>query len=165
MKNLTYYVWLMAVVISLTSCSKDNVEELDSADLTTTVTPVSYSDLELEVLDLVNAYRSQQGLSELQAVNEGSVQAASHNDHMISSNEVCHDYFGSRYQALVQQVKAEAVSENVGYGYRTADAVVNAWINSEGHRENILGDFTHFGISVKEGKDGKFYFTNIFVRK
>ncbi|MFD1079809.1 CAP domain-containing protein, partial [Longispora fulva] len=92
MKNLTYMVWLMAVtVISLTSCSKDSIEDLDSADLTTAVTPVSYSDLELDVLDLVNAYRVQQGLSELQPVNEGSIQAANHNDHMISNNEVCHD--------------------------------------------------------------------------
>jgi uncharacterized protein YkwD len=166
MKNLTYSVWLLAIcAISLTSCSKDSIEELDTANLTTKPAPVNYSDIELNVLALVNAYRAQEGLSDLLFLDEGSVQAAGHNEHMIEGNEVCHHYFGDRYQALVNTVGAKAVSENVAFGYRTAEAVVNAWIKSEGHRKNMEGDHTHFGISVKEGKDGKLYFTNIFVRK
>lgn len=166
MKNLTYSVWLLAIcMFSLTSCSKESIEEMETADLTTKLEPVKYSSIEMEVLDLVNFYREQQGLSELLYLDEGSVQAASHNQHMIENDEVCHDFFGSRYQALVESVNAKAVSENVAFGYRTADAVVNAWIKSDGHRKNMVGEHTHFGISVKEGKDGKFYFTNIFVKK
>lgn len=152
-------------MFSLTSCSKDSIEEIETANLTTKLAPVSYSSIELDVLELVNAYRAQQGLSELLYLDEGSVQAASHNDHMIDNDEVCHDFFGSRYQALVNSVNAKAVSENVAFGYRTADAVVNAWMESDGHRKNMEGEHTHFGISVKEGKDGQFYFTNIFVKK
>ncbi len=166
MKNLTYYVWLFAVVsFSLTSCSKDSIEEFDSADLTTKVAPVTYSSIELDVLELINAYRSQQGLNTLMFLDESSWQAASHNEHMIATDEVCHDDFGSRYEALVNSVEAKAVSENVAYGYKTAEAVVNAWIKSDGHKKNILGDHTHFGISIKKDKEGKLYFTNIFVRK
>lgn len=166
MKNLTYLIWLMAIcTFSLTSCSKDSVDELDTANLTARPAPVNYSDIELDVLELVNDYRAQQGLSTLQFLDEGSAQAALHNQHMIENNEVCHDFFGSRYQALVKSVNAKSVSENVGFGYRTADAVVNAWINSDGHRKNLEGEHTHFGISIKEGKDGKLYFTNIFVQK
>lgn len=165
MKNLTYSVWLLAIcMFSLTSCSKDNLEEIETAELST-IAPVKYSSIEVEVLDLVNAYRAQQGLSELLYLDEGSVQAATHNEHMIENDEVCHDFFGSRYQALVKTVNAKSVSENVAFGYRTADAVVNAWIKSDGHRKNMTGEHTHFGISVKEGRDGKFYFTNIFVKK
>ena len=165
MKNLTYFLWLMAICVSLTSCSKDSIDEIDSADLTSKVPPVSYTSIELQVLDLVNAYRVEQGLPELQSVDEGSIQAAAHNEHMITNDEVCHDFFGTRYEALVKGVQARAVSENVAYGYNSAEAVVNAWIKSEGHKKNIEGDYTHFGISVKAGKDGKLYFTNIFVRK
>ncbi len=166
MKNFTYLVWLLAIcTISLTSCSKDSVEELDSANLTTKTAPVAYTSIELDVLELVNAYRAQQGLSQLQFLDESSVQAATHNKHMIENNEVCHDFFGSRYEALVKSVNAKAVSENVAFGYRTAEAVVNAWIKSDGHRKNLEGEYTHFGISVKEGNDGEFYFTNIFVKK
>ncbi len=166
MKNLTYSIWLLAFcMISLTSCSKDSIEEIETADLTTKLSPVSYSSIELDVLELVNAYRIQQGLSELLYLDEGSLQAESHNEHMIENDEVCHDFFGSRYQALVNSVNAKAVSENVAFDFRSAEAVVNAWVKSDGHRKNMEGDHTHFGVSVKEGKNGKLYFTNIFVRK
>lgn len=150
---------------SLTSCSKDSIEEMDSANLTAKPAPVAYTDIEYDVMELINSYRSDQGLPQLQYLDEGSVQAASHNQHMIENNEVCHDYFGNRYEALVKSVNARAVSENVASGFRTAEAVVNAWIKSEGHRKNLEGEHTHFGISVKEGMDGKLYFTNIFVKK
>lgn len=166
MKNFTYLLWLMAIcTFSLTSCSKDSVEEMDSANLTTQPAPVKYTLIELEVLELINAYRTDKDLPELQYLDEGSVQAASHNQHMIENEEVCHDFFGNRYEALVKSVRAQTVSENVAFGYRTADAVVNAWIKSDGHRKNMEGEHTHFGISVKKGKDGNLYFTNIFVKK
>ncbi|MFN4199584.1 MAG: CAP domain-containing protein, partial [Flavobacterium sp.] len=41
------------------------------------------------------------------------------------------------------------VSENIAYNFNTNNAALNAWINSEGHNENLLGDYTHFGISIK----------------
>ena len=168
MKNLTSYVGLLAFCLfSLTSCSKDSMEDLGlgSANLKTEIAPVEYTSMEVSILELVNKYRSEQGLSSLEALDEGSVQAAGHNEHMIQNEEVCHENFALRYQALVKSVQAKAVSENVAYGYRTAEAVVSAWIKSDSHRENMLGNHTHFGISVREGQDGKFYFTNIFVRK
>lgn len=166
MKNLTYFVWLMAIsVLSLTSCSKESIEGMESADLTSKAAPVSYTSIELEVLELINDYRVEKGLNELASLDEGSIQAASHNLHMIENNEVCHDFFGNRYEALVKGVQAKAVSENVASGFRTAEAVLNAWIKSDSHRQNIEGNHTHFGISIKEGKDGQLYFTNIFVRK
>lgn len=166
MKNLTYKLWLLAfTVFTLTSCSKDGLDELESANLTAKVAPVNYTSIELDVLDLVNAYRAQNGLSQLDFIDEGSRQAANHNVHMVEKEEVCHDDFAFRYDALVKSENAKAVSENVAFGYSSAEAVVKAWINSDGHRENMLGNHTHFGISVKEGKDGRLYFTNIFVRK
>ncbi|MFD0975351.1 CAP domain-containing protein [Salinimicrobium gaetbulicola] len=165
MKYLSY-VWFFAFsVLTLTSCSKESVDELETANLTTKVSPVHYTSIELEILDRVNDYRDQNGLPQLASLDEGSRQAAYHNDHMIESEEVCHDDFAYRYTALVNAEKAKAVSENVAFGYSSAEAVVKAWIASDGHRENMLGDHTHFGISVKEGKDSRLYFTNIFVRK
>lgn len=166
MKNLTYNLWLLAfAVFTLTSCSKDGLDEHDSANLTIKVAPINYTSVELDILDLVNAYRAQNGLSQLVSLDEGSRQAINHNNHMIEKEEVCHDDFAYRYQALVESENAKAVSENVAFGYSSPEAVVNAWITSDGHRENMLGNHTHFGISVKEGKEGRLYFTNIFVRK
>lgn len=166
MKNFPYFLLLMAFsVFSLTSCSKESLEEVESGALSANISPVEYSSFELEVLELINEYRSTKGLPELLAMDEGSVQAATHNDHMIEADEVCHDFFGNRHEALVKGAGAKAVSENVAFGYRSATAVVNAWIKSESHRVNMEGDHSHFGISIKEDKDGKFYFTNIFIRK
>lgn len=166
MKNLTYFVWCLAFsALTLTSCSKEDPKDLDSSNFTAVEAPVIYTTIENEVMDLVNAYRAQSGLNQLQLLDENSRQAAIHNGHMIDNDEVCHDNFADRYTALVNTVQAKAVSENVAFGYSSAEAVVNAWIKSESHKKNMLGDHTHFGISIREGKDGRLYFTNIFVRK
>ena len=141
------------------------MEEMEIAELTTEIPPISYSNFETEVLELVNIYRTEKGLSQLIFLDEISHQASNHNNHMIEKDEVCHHEFGKRFSALVNTVEADAVSENVAYGYRTADAVVQAWIKSKGHRENMEGKHTHFGISILEDEEGKFYFTNIFVGK
>lgn len=166
MKNFTYSFWLLVFcAISLTSCSKESIEEIDTADMSAKVAPFVYTTFEVEVLQLVNSYRIDNGLSELDFLDAVSWQAEDHNSHMVAMNEVCHDDFGDRYTALVSTVQAKAVSENVAYGYGTAQAVVKAWIKSDGHRKNMEGNFTHFGISVSKNSEGKYYFTNIFVRK
>lgn len=166
MKNLTYTFWFLALaVISLTSCSKDSLVEMETANLSAERISVSYTDIELEVVDLVNTYRSEKGLPALKLLDEISQQADTHTFHMIEENKACHDNFGTRYTNLVSSIDARAVSENVAYGYRTAEAVVYAWINSEGHRKNMEGDHTHFGISIDSDSEGKNYFTNIFVEK
>lgn len=162
--NLKY--WLLVIcVVSLTACSKESLEEEGTSDLVGVVTPETYSTIEVEVMDRVNDFRAGLGLPELESLNEISMQAGYHNSHMIENAEVCHDDFPSRYAALVNSVNAKAVSENVAYGYRTAEAVVNAWVKSDGHRKNMESNVTHFGISIKEDAEGKLYFTNIFVRK
>ena len=89
----------------------------------------------------------------------------SHNYYMLEVGKVSHDNFGARYENLVEAVGAKSVSENVGFGYRTAEAVVNAWLNSDGHKKNIEGNHSHFGVSVVDDAEGRNYFTNIFIRK
>lgn len=166
MKNLTYSFWFLPLaVVFLASCSKDSLEEMETANLSAEVASVSYSNVELEVLELVNIHRSEKGLSELELLDEISQQADTHTFHMIEENNVCHDNFGNRYTSLVGSIDAQAVSENVAFGFRTAEAVVNAWIKSDGHRKNMEGDHTHFGISIDSNEEGKNYFTNIFVKK
>ncbi|HSP40396.1 MAG TPA: CAP domain-containing protein [Gillisia sp.] len=147
------------------SCAKDEIADdsaLKTADL---VDYVTYSEMELEILTAVNDHRINIGLSELKRVDGITFLASDHNTYMIEKKQVSHDNFQKRYLALVNDIGAKAVSENVGYGYRTGQAVVNAWLNSEGHRKNIEGDYTHFGISVAQDEDGKNYFTNIFARR
>lgn len=55
-------------------------------------------------------------------------------------------------------------AENVGYGYATAEAVHAAWMNSEGHRSNILGcSHTLIGVAWVDGADGTRYWTEVFA--
>ncbi|MCD4534568.1 CAP domain-containing protein [Nocardioides sp. cx-169] len=51
--------------------------------------------------------------------------------------------------------------ENIAYGYLLGE-VVDAWIASPGHRENLLGDYTHLGIGVAWDAEGRPYYTQNF---
>jgi hypothetical protein len=54
------------------------------------------------------------------------------------------------------------VAENVAYGYQTEYDVMMGWMNSPGHRANILGDFTHIGASLAISTSGTPYWTQNF---
>ena len=53
--------------------------------------------------------------------------------------------------------------ENIAYGYASAADVMTAWMNSQGHRENILNpSFTEIGVSVVADSAGRLFFTQDF---
>ena len=155
-----WFFLLILLLVWITSCSPKEIDELDLND-----PPYIYSSLEVEILLRVNSYRRSKGLKELDQLEEISRQALLHNGHMIRANEVCHHNFGGRYRVLVKQVGASAMAENVGFGYRTSGAFVEAWVRSKGHREILEKQHSHFGISAAAGDDEKVYVTLIFVRK
>lgn len=168
MRKITKPILLLFMcTFLLTSCSKDSInEEVDSFDqLATKKVDYNYSLMELEILERINIYRTVKGLNELELITEISLEAENHNSYMIDNSEVSHDNFSERASFLVTEVNAKSVSENIAYGYRTADAVVNAWLKSKDHRKNIEKELTHFGISVKQDAEGKNYYTNIFIKK
>jgi uncharacterized protein YkwD len=84
---------------------------------------------------------------------------------MITNNVVNHDGFVGRSENIIKTQGAKTVGENIAYNYSTPEAAVNAWLNSPGHKENIVGNYTHFGISIRENAiTGKKYYTNIFAK-
>ncbi|TCK69095.1 cysteine-rich secretory family protein [Winogradskyella wandonensis] len=157
-------VLAICALLSFTSCSTEsmNEEEVLTIDL---ATPPQAKPLEIEVLELINNYRISNGFSALS--NNGTVKAVAytHSDYMRISNEVSHHNFYVRKQSLQENENAQVVSENVAFGYTNAQSVVNAWINSPGHRSNIEGDFTHFDISAEQDENGDWYYTNIFIKR
>ena len=70
-----------------------------------------------------------------------------------------------RQASLENNVGALRVGENVAYGYQYAESVVNAWLNSQGHKYIIEGDYTHFDISAEQDENDRWYYTNIFLKK
>lgn len=163
MKNVINLFALLLPILVLTSCSSD-AESVESTAVETAKT-YTHNTTELELLDLVNAYRVENGLNALQIIQHISYKSEEHNNYMIATNTVSHDNFSSRKTNLEQVVGAVRVGENVAYGFSTPQATLNAWIASEGHRVNLLGNYTHFGLSIRENADGRKYYTNIFVKK
>lgn len=152
------------ISFSLFSCSKDSVSD-EPKDTVSVDAKYSYRSDEDEVLSLINNHRASLGLVKLEKIDYVSVKSEEHTNYMVSTNTVNHNYFADRYASIMSALSAKNVSENVAYKYSTSQSVVNAWLNSEGHRANIEGDFTHFGISIRTNSAGEKFYTNIFVKK
>lgn len=127
---------------------------------------VTYTDIESEILSLVNQHRKNLGLSILQKLNIISGVADSHTNYMIEIGQLSHDNFAMRSQYLMNNANAKSVGENVAYGYNSAQGVFNGWLNSDVHRKVIENpNYTHFGISTELNSVGRNYFTQIYIKK
>ncbi|WP_298237984.1 CAP domain-containing protein [uncultured Algibacter sp.] len=156
---------LLALFTILTySCSTDSVDDQVEAITENLVVPTAKT-IEIEILELINNHRLSEGLNPLNALPVVKSVAYTHTDYMVDNAVVSHDNFYTRSSYLKNNAGAKIVSENVAYGYTSAQSVVNAWIRSEGHKANIEGDFTNFEISAEQNSEGKWYYTNIFIKK
>lgn len=162
--NLLSLPFLMFLMFFTVSCSTDNEEVQFEESSEVLIIPESKS-IEIEIMELINEYRISKGLNALNNNNIVKGKAFSHTDYMIKNDNVSHDNFFSRKNYLVNNIGANKVSENVAYAYTSAQSVVNAWVRSEGHRKNLEGDFTHFEVSAEQNAEGKWYYTNIFIKK
>jgi len=154
----------IALVFTLVSCSNDSSEDL--AVDTALVTNYDSSPDEIELARIINQYRLSNGKSTLEIVNHISYKSQEHNLYMIENNVVNHDYFQSRANNIMQVLGAVSVGENIAYNYSTPNAALHAWLNSPGHKENLDGDYTHFGISISVNPiNGKKYYTNMFMKR
>lgn len=154
----------MALVFTLISCSKSASDE--AAIDKTLVTKYDYSQDELELAQLINNYRASIGLNTLQIVNHISYKSGEHNTYMIDNNVVNHDFFDERAENIIEVLGATKVGENIAYNFVSPSSALNAWLNSPGHKANLEGDYTHFGISISVSPTtGKKYYTNMFMKK
>lgn len=149
------------------SCSAESEEITPPEAKTNTESAVAYTynSIELETLSLINNYRKSIGLNTLERINFISVKSQEHVNYMIANNVVNHNDFVSRSNEIIRVLGARNVSENIAYNYATPDGAFDAWLKSSSHKENIVGNFTHFGISVREDPaTGKKYYVNIFAK-
>lgn len=114
-----------------------------------------------------NKERAERKLPPLVAEPRLTAAAQAHAADMASHQKMTHD--GSDGSAPVDRVKRRGYTylrtgENVAEGQETVGAVMDAWMNSPHHRENILGDFTEVGVARAEGPDGKPYWCVDFGR-
>ena len=119
---------------------------------------------EQEVVRLVNEQRAQYGLKPLTENWELSRVARYKSQDMVDNRYFSHT--SPTYGSPFQMIRAFGLSfrtagENIAYGQRTPQAVVNAWMNSSGHRANILNaSYTQIGVGyVASGN----YWTQMFI--
>jgi uncharacterized YkwD family protein len=124
------------------------------------------SEYEQQVVDLTNQERAKNGLPALKVDQELSKVAREKSSDMQRNNYFSHTSptYGSPFDMMKQfGITYKAAGENIAKGQRSPEEVVNAWMNSEGHRKNILSaNFTHIGVGyVAEGN----YWTQQFIGK
>ena len=118
------------------------------------------------ILVYINQYRVEHHLKPLQINHAISEEAKKHSvemaKHIIPFG---HQAFNERIQQLYKQIKQpQAGAENVAYNYKDAQDVVKNWLTSPGHRKNIAGNYNFTGIGIARDKQGKLYYTQIFLR-
>lgn len=124
------------------------------------------SETEMKVIELTNAERRKNGLSDLKADASLSNVARDKSKDMQTNNYFSHTSptHGSPFDMMRDYgISYNTAGENIAMGQRSPEEVVQAWMDSEGHRKNILnGEFTHIGVGyVEEGN----YWTQMFIGK
>lgn len=124
------------------------------------------NDFESRVIELTNAERSKNGLSALKADNPLSNVAQAKSNDMQQKNYFSHNSptYGSPFDMMRDfGVTYNSAGENIAMGQQSPEEVVQAWMDSEGHRKNILnGTFTHIGVGYTENGS---YWTQMFISK
>ncbi len=163
--KLLLVLLLVAIVFTMNSCST-SASETPTSVATSTQKTVSYaySQDELDAMALINTYRVSVGLKVLNPINYISVKSEEHDIYMINNDVVNHNDFVARSEDIMKVLGAKNVGENIAYNYNTPESALTAWLNSPTHKENIEGDYTNFGISIRVNSEGKKYYTNIFVK-
>lgn len=164
MKLINRSLCAVAALCLLSACTSDPIiEDIDTATVEMTVTVRNDHEFALEVLVLVNEHRTSLGLSSLAWNDDSENLATGHSDYMAQENEASHDNFFERSDYLRDR-GANVVSENVAYGYQSAQAVLQGWLNSPSHKEALESNFTHTGIGIVQNENGINYYTQLFLK-
>ncbi|MFD2923612.1 CAP domain-containing protein [Halobacillus naozhouensis] len=125
------------------------------------------SSYEEKVVQLVNEERAKEGLSPLKMHDRLSDLARMKSQDMADKGYFSHTSptYGSPFDMMQQyNFSYSAAGENIAAGQRTPQEVVEGWMNSPGHRANIMNEhFTHIGVGYVEGGSYGTYWTQLFM--
>jgi uncharacterized YkwD family protein/spore coat assembly protein SafA len=125
--------------------------------------------VENEVLAIVNKERAANGLQPLQMDWELARVARTKSQDMATKNYFSHQSptYGSPFDMMKQfGINYKTAGENIASGQTTPSAVMVSWMNSQGHRANILkSDYTHLGVGYYRGGSYGHMWTQMFISK
>jgi len=146
-----------------------NTDSIKVGDVLTIPTMDSLKALENEVVRLVNVQRSRNGLAPLVANANLSRIARLKSQDMINKRYFSHysPTYGSPFEMMQAfGIKFYSAGENIAMGQTTASLVMNSWMNSTGHKANILNvNFKEIGVGVARDSSGRLYWTQMFIRR
>ncbi|MGE7184368.1 CAP domain-containing protein [Peribacillus sp. NPDC006672] len=123
--------------------------------------------VEQQVLSLVNEERSKSGLPSLEMDTAVSNIANMKSEDMRDKNYFNHTSpsYGSPFDMMKSfGISYKYAGENIAAGQPSADAVMKSWMNSPGHKANILNkNYTHIGIGHATGGKYSHYWTQQFI--
>lgn len=124
--------------------------------------------IEHQVIQLVNQERAKYGLKALRPNWELSRVARHKSQDMRDRNYFSHT--SPTYGSPSAMIRAYGISfsyagENIAMGQTTPTQVVRDWMNSQGHRQNILNpNYTNIGVGLAKGGTGRYYWTQMFIK-
>ena len=133
--------------------------------------PPFMSELEQAVLDIVNERRAEAGCGPVAGERFLQEAAFLHSKDMADNDYFSHTgLHGSRFWERAEQAGYQgfATAENIAAGYSTAEWVMQEWMESSGHRDNILNcNYTHLGVGYHYDRSAPYrhYWTQVFGRK
>lgn len=121
---------------------------------------------EQEVVELVNEQREAAGCPALEQDDALTAAALAHTERGAEDGSLSHRYAGEEplgYRITAAEYTWSAVGENIAVGYSDPEAVMAGWMNSAGHRENILNcSFEDIGVAAVTDASGRIWWTQDF---
>jgi uncharacterized protein YkwD len=171
---LTFARRLLAgsIVILVLACAGPTAPSSYAAApvVTAAAGPTPPAETTASVLSLTNVERRRAGLEELRESGQLRQAAQLQTDQMGSLSVMDHVLPGAPYPSPADRLAAvhyawSAYGENVAMGQRSANEVVTAWMNSPGHRANILNPrYTELGVGYALDQNGRPYYAQVFGR-
>ena len=132
---------------------------LGAPALATTMTVTTY---ESQIVSKTNYYRTSHHLVKLSSQSCAKKYAVARAQWMAKYRTLKH----SSMTTILRNCHFTAVAENIAYGYSSGNAVVKAWMNSSGHRKNILtAKYRYIGSGARKDSRGVWWAVEIFGKK
>jgi uncharacterized protein YkwD len=156
--------WLTTVICIVGICSISVRSEAPAAR------PAAASRVTAEVVDLTNVERTDRGRSPLRANARLMRAAQMHAEQMARAGQLAHDLPNAAYPRTEDRLAAAQYrwgmyGENVAQGQSNAAQALRSWMDSPGHRKNILNPgYTELGTGYAVDRAGRPYYVQVFGR-
>lgn len=159
--------YFAALVLCLSLVS--SIPVLEGANRSAGTQSNTIAEQEARLIAAVNNVRRKYGLAALSTWNTLSYYAREHSQNMADKSVgFGHAGFDARANKIKKSAECQSVGENVAYCFLIDDPLkksVEMWMNSPGHRENILGDYKETGMGIAYDDEGRCYITQMFSKR